>query len=154
MANLSDAQRRKIFKLKGEKGLDNDTLRAYIHTLVGKSSIKELTIVEAIKVIDALEGPQSNGPDRISTKQQKYLEGLAKQYGWTTESGRTDMKRLNAWLTARYKVSNIMWLTPKNASDAIEGLKAMTGRGQGECTTLDQKARNATQSLKSAVSSL
>jgi len=134
MAKLSDAQRRKIFKLKSEKGLDVDTLRAFVHSQVGKQSISELTVVEAIKVIDALEGPKQNAPDRISTKQQKYLEGLAKQYGWVTDSKKTDMKRLNGWLESRYGVSSIIWLTLKNASDAIEGLKAMIGRGT-ECNT-------------------
>ena len=39
-----------------------------------------------------------------------------------------DMTKLNRWLEGRYHVSNINWLTPKNASDAIEGLKAMLNR--------------------------
>ncbi|MCL2618156.1 MAG: regulatory protein GemA [Defluviitaleaceae bacterium] len=128
MSAMSDAQRRKIFKLKAEHGLDDDTLRAYIHSLVGKSGLKELTMREAIQVIDALAGTKANAPGRISCKQQKYLEGLAKQYGWVSEDGEPDMQRLNGWLEKRYKVSSVLWLTQRNASDAIEGLKAMIDR--------------------------
>ena len=71
MVSISDAQRRKIFKLRTEKGLDDDTLRAYIHSLVGKSSLKELSVRDAISVIDALEGKNEHASGRISVKQQK-----------------------------------------------------------------------------------
>ena len=132
MAKLSNAQIRKIFYLKKERGLDDELLRSFIYTLVGKSSIKSLTMREAITVIDALDGKQQVSQGRLSTKQQKYIEGLAVQCGWIGDDERVDMKRLNAWLEKRYKVSSILWLTPKNASDAIEGLKAMIGRKKKE----------------------
>jgi phage-related protein len=135
MAKLSNAQQRKIFMLCREKGLDDEMRRGYIHSLVGKESTKELTIHEAIKVIDALEGKKANAPDRLSTKQQKFIEGLAKQYGWIGENKKADMKRLNGWLEKRYGVSSIIWLTPKNASDAIEGLKVMIKRDRAESDT-------------------
>jgi len=135
MANMmTGAQRRMIFKLKGENGLDDELFRTFMYSKVKKSSTKDLTIAEAIKIIDALSPTKSNVPDRITTKQQKYIEGLAKQYGWVGENNKTDMLRLNGWLAKRYGVNSIIWLTPKNASDAIEGLKAMIRRGSAECS--------------------
>jgi len=128
MQKMSDAQRRKIFKLRNEKGLDDDMLRSYIYSLVGKSSLKELTIREAIKVIDALNDKKQNSVGMISNKQQKYIEGLAIEYGWVNENKKADMQRINKWLEKRYGVSSIIWLTSKLASDAIEGLKAMIAR--------------------------
>jgi len=128
MQKMSDAQRRKIFKLKAEKGLDDDMLRSYVHTLVGKSSLKELTIRDAITVIDALEDKKQNAPGMISNKQQKYIQGLAVDYGWVGENKKVDMLRLNHWLKSKYGVNSIIWLTSKLASDAIEGLKAMIAR--------------------------
>jgi len=130
MAQLTDKQRCKIFALKGERGLDDDTLRGYIDSLVGKSSIKELTVAEAIKVIDALQGKKQNAPDRLSYAQRSYIEGMAKDLGWKGEDGEVDMKKLGPWLENRYGITLITSLTPKKASDAIEGLKAMTKRKQ------------------------
>lgn len=135
MAKITTAQIRKIFWLGGQRGLDEEMLRGYIHSMVSKSSLKELTIIEAIKIIDALDDSKANAPDRITPKQQKFIKGLAKQYGWVGENKMVDMSRLNKWLENRYGISSILWLTPKNASDAIEGLKAMIKRGSAEGNT-------------------
>ena len=126
MAKISSAQQRKIFMLARERGLDDELRREYIHTLTGKTSTKLLTMKEAIKVIDSLEGKQIAG--RITIKQRLYIEGMAKDIGWVNDTGKLDTERLNAWLHKRYGISHINWLTSKAASDAIEGLKAMLSR--------------------------
>ncbi len=58
MKRMTEKQRRKIFKLAEEYGLDNDLLHTYIFNLVGKNSIKELNIADAGKVIDNFEKSQ------------------------------------------------------------------------------------------------
>ena len=129
MQKMTDAQRRKIFKLASQKGLDDEMRRSHIHALIGKESLTELTIKEAITVIDSLEDEPQTTKGKISHKQQKYLQSLAVEYGWVCENKRLDTKKLNKWLENRYGVSSIIWLTSKNASDAIEGLKVMIARG-------------------------
>ena len=131
MSKITSGQIRKIFVLKRELGLDDDTLRSYIYNLVKKDSLKALTIHEAIKVIDSLDNTTEEQPNRISVKQQKYIRGLAIKCGFANEKKELDTVKLNKWLENRYHVSNILWLTPKNASDAIEGLKAIRNRNAG-----------------------
>jgi len=137
VSKLSDAQRGKIFKLAAEKGLDNEMLHAYIFSLVGKSSIKELSKRDAMTIIDALIGKTQNAIHMISNKQQKYIEGLAKNYGWVDENNNLNRKKLSAWLEGKYGCSDITWLTSKKASDAIEGLKAMISREKANQKTAD-----------------
>ena len=127
MQKMSDAQRRKIFKLKNEHGLDEETFRSMLQTTVNKESLKLLTIRDAVDVINRLEGKPQR-VNRISHKQESYIKGLAKNLGWVDIDGNLDMTKLNRWLEGRYHVSSLSWLTPKNASDAIEGLKVMTAR--------------------------
>ena len=130
MKKASDAQRRMIFKLAMDKGMDHDVLRTYALNLVGKSSLKELNTLEARKIIDNLNPNKSSGSaGMITFKQRQFIEGLAADIGWVAEgSKKLDRERLNAWLYNRYKISNINWLTTHKASDAIEGLKAMNQR--------------------------
>ncbi|MGL4791892.1 MAG: hypothetical protein ACRCW1_10820, partial [Anaerotignaceae bacterium] len=73
MKNLTVAQLRKIHILAKERGLDNEMLHAHIFNLTQKDSIKALSVAEAIKVIDGLE----DRGNRITFKQQRYIEGLA-----------------------------------------------------------------------------
>lgn len=138
MTMMTDGQRRMIFRLAKEQGLDDDVLRSYADSLVGKSSLREFTAKDAIKVIDGLAGTKQvvtpNGDRMISDKQRRYIEGMAKNLGWTLEDGKVDMKKLNKWLENKYGVSHIGWLSQKLASNAIEGLKKMGQRkkaGQG-----------------------
>ena len=128
MNKMSDAQRRKIFKLAGEKGLDSEMLHGFIKNLTGKDSMTQLSIAEAVKVIDGLEGKKQTAAGMITAKQRKFIEGLAKDIGWVNDTGGVDEKRLGGWLYSKYDVSALNWLTSKKASNAIEGLKAMKQR--------------------------
>lgn len=132
MNQMSGAQRRKIYMLAGEKGLDNDTLHAYIRSLTGKDSMTQLSIKDAIKVIDGLEGKKQTTAGMITVKQRKFIEGLAKDIGWVDDTGGVDEKRLGGWLYTKYGISALTWLTTKKASDAIEGLKAMKQRQESQ----------------------
>ncbi len=60
MKRMTEKQRRKIFKLAQEYGLDNDLLHTYIFNLTGKKSIKKLNILDAKEVIDSFENKEKN----------------------------------------------------------------------------------------------
>jgi len=69
MAKITIAQMRMIYGLAKKKGMDNDTLHAYIYQLTNKSSLKHLSIMDAKKVIDSLSGIKVSGESMISFKQ-------------------------------------------------------------------------------------
>lgn len=56
MQPITTSQMRKIYAAAREHGLDNDLLHIHLQTVTGKESLKELTMSEAIKLIDSLEG--------------------------------------------------------------------------------------------------
>lgn len=132
MSGITPAQKRKIWILAKENGMDDELLHLYVSQLTGKDSIKDLKITEAIKVIDALEGKRTGQPaDHMTKKQENYLISLAKETGMVTQTGELDEKRLDGFCRSRYKVMRYAWLTRSQASRVIEGLKAMIERQGG-----------------------
>lgn len=123
----SSGQRRKIFLLAKQMDMDSDLLHSYIHALVGKDSIRKLTIREAIRVIDGLSG--ENQKDTMSQAQKSYLIFLAKRVGWVNRQGELAEERLNGFCRKEYHVLYWTSLTKKNAGKAIEALKSMAERG-------------------------
>lgn len=128
----SAAQKRKIYSLAKDYGMDKDLLHAYIEALVHKDSVRKLTVAEATRVIDGLTGkdvrsvnPKQEG---MSYAQKRYLASLAIRLGWTEEDGSLNEKRLNGFCRSQY--STLYWtgLTRSKASKAIEALKTMVER--------------------------
>lgn len=128
MSKITDARRRRIFKLSTERGLDNETLHAHVFMLTGKASLKDLSIKDSDLVIDSLKSGSKRVRGRITEKQRQYIEGLAKEIGWIDDNGKLDNKRLLSFIEIRFKVSTVEWLTEKKASEVIEALKAMKSR--------------------------
>lgn len=125
---VSVSQIRKIYATAKELGIDNDMLHTYVFNRTGSESISTLTWGEAYKVIDGLESHriEKNGgsvPGRANEKQQKYILDLAKKLGWHNEPW-----RLKGYIKKFAKVEDVTWLTPKQASNIIEGLKKMIQR--------------------------
>lgn len=132
MTGITPAQRRKIWVLARNNGMDEELLHSYAEQLTGKTSIRELTIMEAVTVIDALEGrPKTETGNHMTKKQEHYLKCLAKENGMTDEAGELDEKRLDGFCRARYNVMRYTWLTRQQAGKVIEGLKAMLERKGG-----------------------
>lgn len=134
MQNITPAQMRKIHALSRERGIDNDVLHAHVLMLVKRNSLKELTIVEAVKVIDSLSGDDKDKAveGMMTAKQKKYIDGLLKDIGWTDKNGRPDQERLSAFISERFHISQMQWVTSKKASEVIEALKAMKSRKNKE----------------------
>lgn len=132
MTRITPAQNRKIHVLAKNNGIDEELLHLYVSQLTKKDSIRNLTIMEAVTVIDALEGRQkSESGNHMTKKQEHYLKALAKENGMIDETGELDEKRLDGFCRARYNVMRYSWLTRQQASKVIEGLKAMVERNGG-----------------------
>ncbi len=122
-AGITASQMRKIHASARERGMDNDLLHIHVATLTGKDSLKELTIHEAVQVIDSLEGKGTKEPGGMTWKQLYFIQSLAKELGWVTEAGKVDDKRLNGFISKRFGVDHYRWLSRSMASKVIEGLK-------------------------------
>lgn len=134
MAMASAAQKRKIFMLANASGMDDELLHSYVYALVHKDSLRKLTVMEAVRVIDGLSGKdvRSAEPKRegMSYRQKAYIQSLAKRLGWVDEDGALDEYRLSQFCRKQYNVLHWHNLTRSKAAKAIEALKAMAERGQ------------------------
>ena len=133
-SKATPAQIRKIHILAKEQGMDSDLLHLYVYNLIKKDSISKLSITDAVKVIDGLNGKKRSTEEHATRKQIWKLKELAKQLGWSEEDGGPDEERLNGFLRERFGVEHYRWLTKKKASDAIEAFKKMLERQKEECT--------------------
>lgn len=120
---ITNGQIRKIYATANELGIDNDMLHTYVFNSTGSEHISTLTIKEANKVIDGLEVhrmEKEGGPVKgmSSPKQQRFIEDLAVKLGWKDEPW-----RLKGFIRKYAKVEDAKWLTSKQASNIIEGLK-------------------------------
>ncbi len=129
MRKITQAQQRKIHALAGELGMDDDLLHSYVSMLAGKDSLKELSLTDAIRVIDGLEAKKGYAAgDRISKRQEYYIFVLMRKLGWTDENGTLDKKRLNGFVKKQYGIDDYRWMTKGVAGKVIEALKEMDGR--------------------------
>lgn len=128
----SAAQKRKIWQLAGQTGMDEDLLHAYIYNLVHKKSIRELDIAEAVKVIDGLSGREvraaSPRTEDMSYAQRRYIYSLACQLGWVDETGEVDERRLDGFCRTQYSTLHFRCLTRSKACKCIEAMKEMLRR--------------------------
>lgn len=128
----SAAQVRKIYALARERGMDADLLHAHMETVCGKASMKEITVSDGIRIIDSLEEKRKEaGKESASQRQLRYIYGLMRKIGWTTEAGEPDTDRLDRFLQspkAGFNLGSHKWLTRPAASRLIEALKDMDKR--------------------------
>jgi hypothetical protein len=125
---VTSSQIRKIYATARELGIDNDMLHTYVFNRTGSEHISTLTVAEAYKVIDGLESHRIEKEDKVipgraNERQQRYILDLAKKLGWNDEPW-----RLKGYLRKYAKVEDVAWLTSRQASNIIEGLKKMIQR--------------------------
>lgn len=118
----TSAQLRKIHVLAGEMGIDNDTLHTHVFNITKKNSLKELTITEAVNVIDSLQGSEYG---RMTWRQKRFIFSLARQLRWLDENGSVDIKVLRSFIKRQTGMPTEEWLTQKAASEVIEAMKAI-----------------------------
>lgn len=134
MSDLPDSERKRLIRLihvaKTQLGLGDDQYRAVLEGATGKSSCAKMTGLEIKKAYDAFlrlgfkPGPAKN--PQLSKMRAQWIElhglGLVKD---RSDAGLLKFcKRLTG-------VDRLEWLTPAQASKAIEGLKAMRQRAGG-----------------------
>lgn len=113
---MTEKQRKLLFVLAKQRGMDNELLHSYIETQTGKQSITEVTTQEAKTLIDGLQEKKQTVKGYITEKQLKYIKGLCQCLGW-------EEKALRQFIEKQYGISNVNWLTSKQAAKLIEGLK-------------------------------
>lgn len=126
MRGITPAQNRKIHTVARDYAIDNEMLHEIVHQETGKESIATLSIMEAVKVIDRLEGRRqvsNSEKEHMSYRQEAFIKGLAKELGWVDDSGKLDEKRLNGFCRKYCGIERYKWLSMKMASKVIEGLK-------------------------------
>ena len=113
---MTEKQRKLLFVLAKQRGMDNELLHSYIETQTGKQSITEVTTQEAKTLIDGLQEKKQTVKGYITEKQLKYIKGLCQCLSW-------EEKALRQFIEKQYGISNVNWLTSKQAAKLIEGLK-------------------------------
>lgn len=125
---ISPAQLRCICALGRKAGMDADDLRGNAHRIGGVDSLKELSSYEASRLIDELRTrlgempgiPAQSAAGMATPAQERMIYRLEREMGWFDNPA-----RLRGWLKRRFGREEARWLTTSQASQAIEGLKAM-----------------------------
>lgn len=133
MRKITQAQQRKIHVIAHELGMDDDLLHEYVYMLTETESLKELSVKDAVRIIDGLEGKKGYAAgNRVSWRQESYIFILMTKLGWTDEKGEPDKKRLNGFIKKQYGIDDYRWMTREIASKVIEALKSLAERKQKE----------------------
>ncbi|HUV59811.1 MAG TPA: phage protein GemA/Gp16 family protein [Desulfatiglandales bacterium] len=131
---ITGKQLKMIWTLARQLGMDNELLHEMVFNVVGKDSLKKLTVPEAIGIIDGLidDGARVRrkrikrlrvGPNVIELltgKQIRLIEYLVDQLGWNNPNQLTGFNRR--------VIKKERICTKQEASKIIEGLKAMVNR--------------------------
>lgn len=115
---MTEKQRKLLFVLAKQQGMDTKLLHSYVETQTGKQSITEVTTQEAKALLDGLQEKKLTVKGQITEKQFNYIKGLAGNLGWNE-------KTLNQFIEKQYGISNVHWLSSKQAAKVIEGLKSI-----------------------------
>lgn len=124
MAILTKAQLKKIYAVAKTYGIEvigsakDDQLHDIVEEVTRQRSISKLTKEQAISVIDRITGVKATGENRATKRQVSYIKDLVKQLGWENNP-----KRLEGFIRKYTKIDKLEWLTVKDASNIIEGLK-------------------------------
>ena len=110
---MTEKQRKLLFVLAKQRGMDNELLHSYVETQTGKQSITEVTTQEAKTLIDNLQEKKQTAKGYITEKQLKYVKGLCQCLSW-------EEKALRQFIEKQYGISNVNWLTSKQAAKLIE----------------------------------
>jgi len=125
---ITPEQRRKIFGLQKQYGMEEENLRSVVEQVSGDRSISALTKEQAIKVIDRLcklvgEAPKPR-EHRATDAMLGKIRQLEKEIGWES-----DPRRLQGFIKKYAGVERLNWLTKQQAAKIIEALKKMKERG-------------------------
>jgi hypothetical protein len=135
---MSGAQRGAIYGLAKRAGLDRDALHDVVWRVTARDSIANLTVGEAIRVIDRLKtlagqepGGQANGrPGWMTDAQKGKICALCRELHWVDEAGDIDQARLDGFVRVRFGIAAQQWVDARAAGIIINALKAMVRGGR------------------------
>lgn len=130
MTGITPSQMRKIYALARNAGMDDDLLHIYVKNVTGKGSLRTLTVMEAVQVIDRMEGREQKrvSGGHMTQRQEAFLWQLVTELEWVDEEGKPDRERLNRFIKARFRADHYRFLSSCQAGKVIEALKAMRDR--------------------------
>jgi|GEM_PF-3362420 len=117
-----------MFGLGKGLGLSSEETKEMAYSLIGKDSITLFTQPEINDVCYELIIRKDKASKRSSRASSQQLHKIAEYeclLGW-----QDDPQRLQGFLSKYYKVLSPKWLSPSQASKAIEGLKRICSKGQ------------------------
>lgn len=124
MAKITSSQMKKIYasakqyNIETIQGSKYDQLHDIVYEVTKQRSISKLTKEQAIEVIDRITGSKIIGANRATARQIGYIKDLAKKLGW-----QNNPKRLEGFVSKYTKIEKLEWISVKDASNIIEGLK-------------------------------
>lgn len=102
-------------------GMDSEDVHSLVLRETGKDSMRKCTDLQLERVLKALKlmtGMQEARSGRATTAQLKYIASLEYQLGWDKNPD-----RMRGFLNKNNYPDTVKWLTVKQASNLIEGLK-------------------------------
>jgi len=140
MRDLPDSERKRLIRLihvaKTQLGLSDDEYRAVLEGATGKNSCADMEGMEVKRAYDAMvrlgfkPGPAKNAAKSKSPQLAKMRAMWIELHGLGMVKDRSDAGLLK-FCKRLTGVDRLEWLTPAQASKAIEGLKAMRQRAGG-----------------------
>lgn len=138
-AMITTAQIKKIWAEAKTAGLTDQALHKTFIEVFNKFSMKQLTKAEAAEVIDGLciangsvQTPVTYRPGMMTERQQRYIEGMQRDLGWSNE-------QLNRMAKRVCKVDHFRFVNKAGASKLIEAMKNML---QKQRTISKEEERN------------
>lgn len=107
-------------------GMDSDDVHSLVLRETGKDSMRKCTDLQLEKVLKSLKlmtGMQEARSGRATTAQLKYIASLEYQLGWDKNP-----ERMRGFLKKNNYPATVKWLTVKQASNLIEGMKKVLER--------------------------
>lgn len=124
---------RALWAAAREYGVDSDAIHELAYSEFEKKSLKELTDGEGWYLINKIKGeptvkPKTQNRPGMATEKQKWLiDKLAEELGWGDNPA-----RLRGFLHKYVHCDFAEWMTTRQASRAIEGLKALLEKRKAE----------------------
>lgn len=115
-----------IWALGNKLGMDSEDIHVVVERETGKSSMRKCTDKQLVKVLDAMKligGIEQQRRGGITDKQLRYISILEHELGWYDNPD-----RLRGFIKKMCNVEHVKWLTLKQASNVIEGMKALLKR--------------------------
>ena len=113
-----------------EHGISTEDIYAKVYAEFGTEHISDLDDAALRYMIDLLDGKRTHKPSRNSSmasyRQIALIEGIAKRLGWEDNPA-----RLLGFVAKYAKVDDLQWLTKRQASTVVEGLKKIEARQTG-----------------------